>query len=48
MKIKKYKKILREVFHVMGADKIIALYLVFFFIMSLIIWLVEPNIKTNI
>ena len=48
MKIKKYKKILREVFHVMGADKIIASYLVFFLIMSFIIWIVEPNIKTYI
>lgn len=46
MKIRRYRKILREVFHIMGADKIIVSYFIFFFIMAFIIWIVEPNIKT--
>ena len=46
MKIIRYKRIFREVFHVMGADKIVLSYIIFFIAMSLLMWIVEPNINT--
>ena len=48
MMIRKYKKIFREVFHIMGADKIIISYLIFFFIITIAILVVEPNITNFI
>ena len=47
MNLRKKRKVLRQVFHVVGADKIISSYFVFFAIMSIIIWIVEPSI-TNL
>ena len=46
LKFRTNKKILREVFHILGADKLIAIYFIFFILMAIIIWIVEPNIKT--
>lgn len=46
MNLKKKRKILRQVFHVVGADKIFSAYIVFFIIISIIIWLIDPAITT--
>ena len=45
MQIRKYKKIFREAFHIMGADKIFMYYFIFFFIVAFIIRIIEPNIN---
>lgn len=46
LNFKKSRKVLREIFHIVGADKIISSYIVFFIAMSIAIWLIEPNIKS--
>ena len=46
LNLKKKRKILRQVFHIVGADKIIGVYIIFFIVMSIIIWFVEPNITS--
>lgn len=46
MNLIKYKKLFRQIFHSIGADKVLYTYLIFFVIISLIIWIVEPNINT--
>ena len=46
MSFRKKKQLLRQVFHVVGADKIIGSYMVFFIIISIVIWLVEPAITS--
>lgn len=42
----KYKRILRQVFHIAGADKIIKSYMIFFIAIAIVLWIIEPNIKT--
>lgn len=46
MKLKKSKKIFRQLFCVIGADKVMYSYIICFFIISVIIWKFEPNIKS--
>ena len=46
LKLIKYKKILRQVFHTIGADKILYTYIIFFIITAILIWIVEPNIHS--
>jgi len=46
LKLLKYKKIFRQIFHTIGADKILYTYFIFFIIIAIIIWKVEPNINT--
>lgn len=44
--MRKSRKIFRSLFKVTGADKVFKSYFCFFIITALVIWLVEPNIKT--
>lgn len=46
MSLKKNRRILRQIFHITGADKIIITYFIFFIAVSVIIWQIEPYIKT--
>jgi voltage-gated potassium channel len=46
LKLLKYKRIFRQVFHTIGADKILYTYFIFFLLIAFIIWKVEPNINT--
>ena len=46
LSLKRKRKILRQVFHIAGADKLIGSYIIFFIVMSIIIWLVEPSITS--
>lgn len=46
LKLLKYKRIFRQVFHTIGADKILYSYIIVFIIIAFIIWKVEPNINT--
>ncbi len=48
MNFTRKRKILRQIFHVVGADKIIGSYFIFFFLISIILWKVEPNINNFI
>ena len=41
LKFRTNRKILREVFHILGADKLMAMYCIFFIVMAIIIWIVE-------
>lgn len=46
MKRKQIRRMLANAFKTAGADKIIGVYLIWFLVVSLVIWFVEPNVKT--
>lgn len=46
MRLKEKRRILRRIFHIAGADKIIFTYFIYFIVMSIILWRIEPNINT--
>ncbi|MBQ1507623.1 MAG: two pore domain potassium channel family protein [Ruminococcus sp.] len=43
---KQRRRLLRQSFKIAGADKILTVYLIFFLMISLIIWLAEPGIES--
>ena len=46
MEKKKIRRMLRKAFSTAGADKIISVYIVWFFIAAIPIWILEPNINS--
>lgn len=46
MNLREKRRILRSVFHVLGADKIIGVYCIFFIIVSFLLWIIEPSITS--
>ena len=46
MKGKQLRRMLRQAFRTAGADKIIGIYIICFFIAAVAVWILEPNIHT--